>query len=121
MSDDEYLTPQLQPAVTARIIPANIPLPPPLDMNGEFGRTMRSQQDCETKTRLVRLPCSLALAPTGLEVFDGLNFDNDTDRTKIALVLQKLEAFCIEDSNETYERYKFNRRDREVDESIKNQ
>jgi hypothetical protein len=36
MSDEEHLAPQVQPAVAAKIVPVNIPLPPPLDMNGDL-------------------------------------------------------------------------------------
>ena len=58
------------------------------------------------------------IGPEALEVFDGLDFGNETGRTKISVVLRKLEAFCIGGSNERYEQYKFKKRYQEVDESI---
>jgi hypothetical protein len=42
-----------------------------------------------------------------LEMYDGLKFDNDADKTKLEAVHQKFETFCIGETNETYERYKF--------------
>lgn len=51
------------------------------------------------------------IGPKALETFDGLDFNNDTDRMDIELVLQKLEAFCIDDSKPTYEHYKVNKHD----------
>jgi hypothetical protein len=53
-----------------------------------------------------------------LEMYDGLKFDNDADKTKLEVVLQKFETFCIGETNETYERYKFNKRDQEQSETI---
>jgi hypothetical protein len=41
-------------------------------------------------------------------MYDGLKFDNDADKMKLEVVLQKFETFCIGETNETYERYKFN-------------
>jgi hypothetical protein len=58
------------------------------------------------------------IGPEALEVFDGLDFGNETGRTKISVVHQKLEAFCIGGSNERYEQYKFKKRCQEVHESI---
>ena len=51
-------------------------------------------------------------------MYDGLKFDNDADKMKLEVVLQKFETFCIGETNETYERYKFNKRDQEQSETI---
>ena len=58
------------------------------------------------------------LGPDALEIVDGLNFDSDLQRTNPEIVIQKLETFCIGETNETYERYQFNKRDEELNESI---
>ena len=47
-----------------------------------------------------------------------LNFANDEERKDIDVVLEKLEVFCIGETNEIYERYQFNKRDQESGESI---
>ena len=58
------------------------------------------------------------LGPGALEIVDGLNFDSDFERTNPSIVIQKLETFYIGETNETYERYQFNKRGQELNESI---
>lgn len=53
-----------------------------------------------------------------LEIYDGLAFDNDDQRKDTDLVLQKLGEFCVNTTNEIYERYVFNKRDQGVRKSI---
>ena len=73
----------------------------------------------KTKENEIRTATFLTCVGTeALEIYDGLKFDNDTDKTKLEVVLQKFETFCIGETNETYERYKFNKRDQEQSETI---
>ena len=58
------------------------------------------------------------LDPNALEIVDGLNFASDLERTKLDVVIQKLETFCIGETNEAYERYQFNKNDQELNNSI---
>ena len=58
------------------------------------------------------------LGADALEIVDGLNFANDEERKDIDVVLEKLELFCVGETNEIYERYQFNKRDQESGESI---
>jgi hypothetical protein len=68
----------------------------------------------KTKENEIRTATFLTCVGTeALEIYDGLKFDNDADKTKLEVVLQKFETFCIGETNETYERYKFNKRDQE--------
>ena len=53
-----------------------------------------------------------------LDVYEGLEFDNDDDKKDIDIVLQKLQRYCIGETNEIYERYRFNKRDQEPNESL---
>lgn len=53
-----------------------------------------------------------------LEMFDGMDFTPETDRQILSKVGEKFEEFCIGEANETYERFIFNRRDQEENESI---
>ena len=46
-------------------------------------------------------------------MFDGLDFANEDDRKDIDVVVNKLEKYCIGETNETYERYCFNKRDQQ--------
>lgn len=53
-----------------------------------------------------------------LSIYDGLKFESEEDRKDIIKVLQVLEDFCISQTNVIYERYTFNKREQEVNETI---
>lgn len=63
-------------------------------------------------------PLLTCIRPDTLEIFDGLAFADDTEKTEIEVVLLKLETFCVGATNEIYERYNFNNGVQELDESI---
>ena len=50
-------------------------------------------------------------------MYEGFEFVNDDDKKDIDVVLQKLQRYCIGDTNEIYDRYRFNKRDQEPNES----
>lgn len=58
------------------------------------------------------------LGAEALSVYDGLKFESEEDRKDIIKVLQVLEDFCISQTNVIYERYTFNKREQEVNETI---
>ena len=58
------------------------------------------------------------LGPDALEIVDGLSFASEEERKDIDVVLEKLQAFCVGETNEIYERYQFNKRDQESGESV---
>lgn len=53
-----------------------------------------------------------------MEIFDGMDFTPETDRQILSKVIEKFEEFCIGETNETCERFIFNRRGQEENESI---
>ena len=53
-----------------------------------------------------------------LDIYDGLPFDNDEEKTNIAKVLDFLEKYFIGETIKTYERYLFNKREQESGESF---
>ena len=53
-----------------------------------------------------------------LEMFEGMDFATETDRQILNKILEKFEEFCIGETNETYERFVFNRRNQEENESV---
>lgn len=68
-----------------------------------------------------KLRCATFLTFMGsdaLRVFDGLKFQNAEDKEKIDAVIKAMDEFCIGQTNEIYERYTFNKRDREPNETI---
>ena len=112
----------------ARIMTANIPLPPKLEMDGclstNWKRFKRNWSNYKIASRLNKEPKELRAAtlltcigPAAMEVFDGFEFSEGEDKN-IDTILQKFEEYCVGTTNEIYERYKFNSRVQEDGESI---
>ena len=51
-------------------------------------------------------------------MYKGLEFENEDDKKDIDIALQKLQRYCIGETNKIYERYQFNKRDQEPNESL---
>ena len=112
MADEE-----IQPQIVH--VSMNISFPSKLDMKGnvatnwkKFKRVWENYEiasGLKTKENEIRTASFLTyIGAEALEMYDGLKFDNDADKMKLEVVLQKFETFCIGETNETYERYKFN-------------
>ena len=54
----------------------------------------------------------------GLKIYNGSQFENKTDRRILQKVLEKFDEYTLGQTNEIYERYVFNRRNQEEQESI---
>ncbi|XP_069106974.1 uncharacterized protein [Argopecten irradians] len=109
--------------------PANLPVPTALDLRGnlcanwkKFRRIWDNYEiasGLKHKTKELRNATLLTcIGPDALQIYDGLTFDNDDDKTDVDKVLDKFEKFCIGQTNETYERYLFNNRSQEQGETI---
>ena len=115
-------------------IPINIPLPSKLELTGDlatnwkkFHRAWNNYEiaarlkDPENPTVNKSLRTATLLTCIGsdaLDVYEGLEFANEDDKKDIDVVLQKLQRYCIGETNEIYERYRFNKRDQEPNESL---
>ena len=53
-----------------------------------------------------------------LKIYNGFQFDSPEDRNDLAKVIQKFDEFTIGELNETFERYTFNSRNKQENESI---
>ena len=107
----------------------NVPFPSKLETKGNLAsnwkRFRRVWSNYEVASRLVKQPKEertatllTCIGADALEIVDGLNFANEDERKDIDVVLEKLEVFCVGETNEIYERYQFNKRDQESGESI---
>lgn len=107
----------------------NIPFPRPLDMKDDLANNWKHfksvRKNNEVATGLYekdnKLRCATFLTCMGsdaLRVFDGLKFQNAEDKEKIDAVIKAMDEFCIGQTNEIYERYTFNKWDREPNETI---
>ena len=112
-----------------RIINTNLPLPQKLDFRGNivtnWKRFKRMWTNYEIATGLDKklgktrtatlLTC---IGADALEIFDPFVFANEGEANDVDNVIAKFENFCIGKTNETYERYCFNKRDQEQGENI---
>ena len=116
-------------AARFRGVQVNIPLPAKLDSKGNLAtnwkkfRRMWNNYEIASKLRLeskeLRTATLLTCIGTdALETYEGLEFANENEKTDIDAVLEKLEAFYVGATNVIYERYNFNRRIQENDESF---
>ena len=110
-------------------VTSSIPLPPPLKLTGSVTQnwktfksmwinyetaTSLSEKDTEIRTATL-LSC---IGVEGFQLYQSLDFAEDAHRTNIDRVLERLERHCIGEVNETFERFKFNQRAQESNESI---
>ncbi len=81
--------------------------------NYELAARCRDESDeCRSATLLT------CIGSEALDIMDGLQFDNEADRQNVDSILEKFEGYCVGETNETWERYQFNRREQEQYESI---
>ena len=115
-------------------IPINIPLPSKLELTGDLATNWkkfhRAWNNYEIAARLkdpgnptvnksLRTATLLTcIGSDALDVYEGLEFANEDDKKDIDVVLQKLQRYCIGETNEIYERYRFNKRVQEPNESL---
>ena len=106
-----------------------IPLPPPLRMTGSLANNWKTFKamwnNYETAANLndkateVRTATFLAcIGMDGFQLCESLDFAEEGDRTKIDKVLERLDRHFVGEINETFERFKFNQRSQEPNESI---
>ena len=60
----------------------------------------------------------ITIGPNYVETYNGFNFENQTDKKVLSKVIEKFEAQAIGEVNESYERYIFNQRDQNDNESF---
>ncbi|CAG2219480.1 unnamed protein product [Mytilus edulis] len=129
MSDNEAEVVAEAIISTERIINTNLPFPQKLDFRGNIATNWKrfkrmwtnyeiatglEKQEGKTRTATF-LTC---IGADALEIFDGFVFANEGETNDIDAVIEKFENFCIGKTNETYERYCFNKRDQEQGENI---
>ncbi|XP_046571037.1 uncharacterized protein K02A2.6-like [Haliotis rubra] len=84
-------------------------------MWGNYELASRTKTDSDEGRSATLLTC---IGSETLDILDGLQFDSENDRRKVEKILDKLEAYCIGETNETWERFNFNKRNQEHFESV---
>jgi uncharacterized protein YfaT (DUF1175 family) len=106
-----------------------IQLPPPLKMSGSLANnwktfkamwnnyeTAANLNDKSTEVRTATFLTSIGM--DGFQLYESLDFAEEGDRNKIDKVLERLDRHFVGEVNETFERFKFNQRNQEMNESI---
>ena len=115
-------------------IPINIPLPSRLELTGnlstnwkkfhrawsnyEIAARLKDHDNPDANKSLRTATLLTCIGSDALDVYDGLDFESEEQKTDIDIVIQKLQSYCIGETNEIYERYRFNKRDQELNESV---
>ena len=116
-------------------VPVNMPLSEKLDLNGrnlmvKWQRFRRGWSNYEVAAQLKdpenpdrhkeRRTATLltCISPNALDVINAMVFDTEDKRKDLEIILAKMEKYCTGESIETCERYVFNWRDQEANESV---
>lgn len=101
---------------------APIPLPPKMYLTGNLAGNWKKfkcmwnnfevASGLRTQSNELRTATFLTcIGPDVLDIYVSLPFDNDEEKTNIAKVLDLLEKYFIAETNKTYKRYLFNKRE----------
>ena len=132
MSDDEQAGDEPVAAGEAQsrpIMRSNIPLPQRLNTKKNLAENWKSWKQVWDSYEIVSNLCSLddkyrvatfitCIGPEGLEIYNGLPFESETDRNSMDKILELMQNHCIGAVNVTYERYKFNNKNQGEGEGI---
>ena len=58
------------------------------------------------------------IGPDALDIHNGLPFQSDEEKGDMNKILELWTSYCVGETNITYERYKFNNRNQDLNESI---
>lgn len=116
------------PAVGPQHVPSILPFPARLELSGNLSqnwkRFKRVWENYEIASGLVEMGNEKRIAtfltclgPEGIEIYDSLQFE-PAEENKMDKILEKFNTFCVGETNETYERYTFNSRNQETDETF---
>ena len=108
---------------------SNVPLPPRLNLAGNLSENWKQWKQIydayETVTNLKSKPNNFRVAafitcigPEALNIHNSLPYQDEGERQNIERIFELWNAYCIGETNVTYERFKFNNRTQEPSESI---
>ena len=112
-----------------QVIHSSIPLPPKLNTKGNLATNWRQWRQIWDSYEIVshlkqntdeyRVATFITcVGQDALDVFNGLAFENDQQRSDLNVILTLMEKHFIRETNVIYERYVFNNRNQESNESI---
>lgn len=100
-------------------------LNPPQPLMTDRNRFKRTWDNYSIVARLGRFDEKFKMATflsvigeDAMEIFNGTDFTPETNHQVLSKVIKKFEEFCIGETNKSYERFIFNQRSQEENESI---
>lgn len=111
------------------LLPAGLSMPKPLKTDGNLAnnwkRFKRTWDNYAIISRLNRFDDEFKTATflscvgeDAMEIYEGMDFATEEDRTKLDIVVNKFQELCLGETNETYERFIFNNRQKKETETI---
>ena len=111
------------------LLPAGLSMPKALTIEGNLAanwkKFKRTWDNYAVVTRLNRFEDEFKTATflscigeDALEIFEGLDFPSEDDRKKLEVVITKFQEFYLGETNETYERFVFNSRQKKENETV---
>ena len=109
---------------------ANVPLPSKLNVSDgclshNWEKFKRQFQNYRVASRLDKEPnefqSAVILATVGkdaMDIFAGFKFEQEADMQDLGKIMEKFEDFCVGETHEAYESYKFHLRRQELSETI---
>ena len=124
MGDEE----DAAPAAIPKQVPSIIPFPGKLDLSGNLAhnwkRFKRVWENYEIASGLIDMGNDkraatflTCIGPDGIEIYDSLPLPAEK-KNDMSEILNKFQTYCVGETNETYERYKFNSRNQEPGETF---
>ena len=129
MSGDEEIQNTGASASQQPLLPAGLSMPKALTIEGNLAanwkKFKRTWDNYAVVARLNRFEDEFKTATflscigeDALEIFEGLDFPSEDDRKKLEVVITKFQEFCLGETNETYERFVFNSRQKKENETV---
>ena len=129
ISGDEEIQNTGASASQQPLLPAGLSMPKALTIEGNLAATWkkfkRTWDNYAVVARLNRFEDEFKTATflscigeDALEIFEGLDFPSEDDRKKLEVVITKFQEFCFGETNETYERFVFNSRQKKENETV---
>ena len=103
---------------------AIVPLPSKLNVSDgclshNWKKFKRQFQNYRVASRLDKEPVFLAtVGEDAMDIFDGFKFEQEADMQDLGKIMEKFEDFCVGETHEAYESYKFHLRRQEPSETI---
>ena len=111
------------------LLPAGLSIPKPLKVEGNLATNWKKFRRAWDNYAIVAQPNRFedefktatflsCVGEDAMKILQGMDFASEDDRTKLDIVLNKFQELCLGETNETYERFVFNSRQKKENETV---